>query len=147
MIKNLPANAGDVRGGFDPGVGRIPWRRHGNPLQYPWLENPMDRGAWRALVDGVTGSWTRPSARARLQANEESEAATLPAEPPPRGPQSKRESTGPRWGQEENARGLFSSRFSSLLKLSVKNLHLFLNYKNVTDSLDSHFGDKETEAT
>ena len=54
MIKNLPADAGDVRGGFDPGVGKIPWRRHGNPLQYPWLENPMDRGAWRALVDGVT---------------------------------------------------------------------------------------------
>ena len=82
-----------------------------------------------------------------MQANEEREEAPLPAELPPRGHQSKQESTDPRWGQEENARGLFSSRFSSLFKLSVKYLHLFLNCKNVIDSLDSHFGDKETEVT
>ena len=44
--KNLPANAGDmVRG--SPGGGL------GNSLQYSWLENPMDRGAWRATVHGV----------------------------------------------------------------------------------------------
>ena len=36
------------RPGFDPWVGKISWRRHGNPLQYSCLENPMDRGAWRA---------------------------------------------------------------------------------------------------
>ena len=40
------------RHGFDPWVGKIPWRRvlHGNPLQYSCLENPMDRGAWQATV-------------------------------------------------------------------------------------------------
>ena len=34
------------RCGFDPWVGKIPWRRYGNPLQYSCLENPLDRGAW-----------------------------------------------------------------------------------------------------
>ena len=46
------------RPGFDPWVGKIPWRRDSYPLQYPCLENPMDRGAWQATVDGVTKSWT-----------------------------------------------------------------------------------------
>ena len=35
---------------IDPWVGKIPWRRRGNPLQYSCLGNPMDRGAWRAIV-------------------------------------------------------------------------------------------------
>ena len=40
---------------FDPWVGKIPWRRKwATPLQYSCLENPMDRGAWRAIVHGVT---------------------------------------------------------------------------------------------
>ena len=38
---------------FDPWVGKIPWRRKGNPLQYPCLENPMDRGAWGPTVHKV----------------------------------------------------------------------------------------------
>ena len=47
VVNNLPANAGDVRDkGSIPGSGRSPGRRHGNPLQYSCLENPMDRGAW-----------------------------------------------------------------------------------------------------
>ena len=46
--------AGGLRRGFDPWVGKIPWRRACNPLQYSCLENPMDRGAWRATVHGVT---------------------------------------------------------------------------------------------
>ena len=47
VVNNLPANAGDVRDkGSIPGWGRSPGRRHGNPLQYSCLENPMDRGAW-----------------------------------------------------------------------------------------------------
>ena len=46
------------RCGFDPWVGKIPWR-HDNPLQYSHLENPMDRGAWRATVHGVAKSRTR----------------------------------------------------------------------------------------
>ena len=39
---------------FNPWVEKIPWRRKCNPLQYSWLENPMDRGAWWATVYGVT---------------------------------------------------------------------------------------------
>ena len=42
-----------------PWVGKIPWRRDGNPLQYSSLENPMDKGAWRATVHKVAKSWTR----------------------------------------------------------------------------------------
>ena len=54
VIKNLPANAGDTGdAGLLPGSGRSPGGRHGNPLQYSCLENPMDRGAWRATVHGV----------------------------------------------------------------------------------------------
>ena len=57
MVKNLPANAGDISD-LDsiPGLGRIPGGGHGNPLQYSWLENPMDRGAWWATVHRVTKS-------------------------------------------------------------------------------------------
>ena len=43
MVKNLPANVGDV--GFVPGLGRSPEEVNGNLLQYSCLENPMDRGA------------------------------------------------------------------------------------------------------
>ena len=39
-------------------VGKIPWRRKGSPLQYPCLENPMDRGVWWAAVDRVAKSQT-----------------------------------------------------------------------------------------
>ena len=39
-----------------PGLGRFPGRGHGDPLQYSCLENPMDRGAWRATVHAVTKS-------------------------------------------------------------------------------------------
>ena len=47
------------RCGLDPWVGKIPWRRAWNPLQYSCLENPLDRGACWAIVHGVTKSWTR----------------------------------------------------------------------------------------
>ena len=43
--------------GFNTWIRKIPWR-NGNPLQYSCLENPMDRGAWRATVHGVANSWT-----------------------------------------------------------------------------------------
>ena len=59
MVKNLPANAGDVRDmGSISGLGRYPGGGHGNPLQYSCLENPMDRGAWQATVHRVAQSWT-----------------------------------------------------------------------------------------
>ena len=43
----------------DPGLGRSPGDGHDYPLQYSYLANPMDRGAWRAMVHRVTQSWTR----------------------------------------------------------------------------------------
>ena len=56
-VKNLPANAGDVRDtGSVPGSGRSPRRGHGHPLQCSCLENSMDRGAWGATVHGVAES-------------------------------------------------------------------------------------------
>ena len=59
VIKNPPANAGDIRdAGSIPGLGRSPGGGHGNPLQYSCLENPMDRGAWQALVHRVAKSQT-----------------------------------------------------------------------------------------
>ena len=51
VIKNLPANAGDVRDpGLVPGLGRSPGEGTGNPLQDSCLENPVDRGTWWATV-------------------------------------------------------------------------------------------------
>ena len=60
VIKNPPANAGDLRDlGSIPGLGRSPGEGSGNTLQYSCLENPMDRGIWWAKVHGVAKSWTR----------------------------------------------------------------------------------------
>ena len=59
VVKNPPANAGDV--GLIPGSGRSPGGGNGNPLQYSCLENPMERGAWRATVYGVAKSQTQLS--------------------------------------------------------------------------------------
>ena len=60
VVKNPPANSGDIRDVKDenltPGSGRSPGRGHGNPVQYSCLENPMDRGAWRAVVHKVAQS-------------------------------------------------------------------------------------------
>ena len=59
VVKNPPASAGDARDmGSIPGSGRSPGEEHDNLLQYSCLENPMDRGTWRATVHGVTRSWT-----------------------------------------------------------------------------------------
>ena len=55
VIKNPPTSAGDLRDvGSIPGSGRCPGGGRGNPLQCSCLENPMDRGAWRATVHRVT---------------------------------------------------------------------------------------------
>ena len=59
VVKNLPANAGDIKdSGFIPGSGRS-HEGYGNPLQYSCLENPMDGGAWWAMVYRVTKSRTQ----------------------------------------------------------------------------------------
>ena len=54
-VKNPPASAGDTAdAGSIPGSGGSPGGGHDNPLQYPSLENSMDRGAWQATIYGVT---------------------------------------------------------------------------------------------
>ena len=59
MVKEPPANAGDIRdAGSILESERSPGGGQGNSLQYPGLENPMKRGAWRATVDRVAKSWT-----------------------------------------------------------------------------------------
>ena len=59
MLENLPANTGEARDvDLIPGSRRSPGEGNGTPLQYSWLENPMDRGAWWAMVHGVANSWT-----------------------------------------------------------------------------------------
>ena len=59
MVKNPPANAKGLRGMDSiPGAGRSPGGGHGNPLQYSCLENPMDRGAWQAMVHRIAESDT-----------------------------------------------------------------------------------------
>ena len=51
VVKNLPVNTGDM--GSIPGVGRCPGEGNGDPLQYSYLRNFMDRGAWQATVHGA----------------------------------------------------------------------------------------------
>ena len=60
VVKNLPANAGDIRDvGSIPGLERSPGGGYGNPFQYSCQENPMDRGAWQATVQRVAKSRTQ----------------------------------------------------------------------------------------
>ena len=59
LVKNLHANAGDIRNECSiPGLGRSPGEGHGNLPQYSCLENPMDRGAWQAIVHRFANSRT-----------------------------------------------------------------------------------------
>ena len=57
VVKNLPANIGDVS--LIPGLGRSPGGGNGNLLHHSCLENPMDRGVWRAIVHEVAKTRTR----------------------------------------------------------------------------------------
>ena len=59
-VKDLSAKAGEAGdAGLIPGSGRSLGGGHGNPFQYACLDNPMDRGAWKAVVHRVTESWTQ----------------------------------------------------------------------------------------
>ena len=60
VVKNLPANAGDIRdlGSFHV-LGRSSGGRHDDPLQSSCLENTMDRGIWWATVHAVVKSWAK----------------------------------------------------------------------------------------
>ena len=61
MVKNPPANAGDIEEMSSiPGLGRSPGGGHGNPLQYSCPENPMDRGAWWATGHRAAHHQTQP---------------------------------------------------------------------------------------
>ena len=55
VVKNLPANAGDL--GSIPGSGRSPGEGNGNPFQYSCLGNSVDRGTWWAIVHGVANDF------------------------------------------------------------------------------------------
>ena len=57
VVKNPPASAGDT--GLIHGLGRSPGEGNGNMLQYSFLDNSMDRGAWQATVQGVARSQTQ----------------------------------------------------------------------------------------
>ena len=60
VVKNPSASAGGLRAaGWVPGFGRSPGGGHGTPLQRSCLENPVDRGAWRATVHWIANSQTR----------------------------------------------------------------------------------------
>ena len=63
VVKNSSAKAGDIRDkvGFSPWLGRSSGVVNSNPLQYSYLENSMDRGAWWVIVHRATKSWTRLS--------------------------------------------------------------------------------------
>ena len=73
-------SAGQCRCQFDLWVRKTPGEGDGNPLQYSCLENPMDRGAWRATVQRVTKSWTRLSTAQQQQPGQAS-VLILPARP------------------------------------------------------------------
>ena len=60
LVKNLATNAGDLRDASSiPRLGRFSGKGRDNPLQYSCLENPMDRGAWKATVHRVAQSQTQ----------------------------------------------------------------------------------------
>ena len=59
VVKNLPTNTRDIRdAGLLSELRRSLGGGHGNPLQYPCLESPVDRASWQATVPSVTRNWT-----------------------------------------------------------------------------------------
>ena len=67
-IENLSAMQ-EMQEGSIPGLRRFPEEGHGNTLEYPYLENPMDRGDWWATVHGAAKSQTRLKHTAQVSAN------------------------------------------------------------------------------
>ena len=61
LEKEMALHSNILFKGSIPGSGRSPGRGNGNPLQYSYLNNSMDRGAWQTIVRGLTKSWTRLS--------------------------------------------------------------------------------------
>ena len=79
MVKNLPADEGDIRDESSIPGSRSPGGEHGTPLQYSCLENPMDRGAWRAAVHRVARSQTRLQRLSTAQKKPASETVWMEA--------------------------------------------------------------------
>ena len=67
QVKNLPAMQETWETQFDSWVGKIPWRRTCNPLQYSCLENPTARGAWWTTVHGVAKRFSQDLTTQLLQ--------------------------------------------------------------------------------
>ena len=66
MVNSPPANAGDTgQGKFDPCLGKSPGGGDGSPIQCPCLDNPVDRGAWRAAMHRIANSQTQLSVHSR----------------------------------------------------------------------------------
>ena len=83
VVKNPPANPGDIREvGLIPGLGRSPGGGLGNPFQYSFLENPMDLGAWRAIVHSVSKSGQDWSSFACMHTQTEGMYKTIPIKSP-----------------------------------------------------------------
>ena len=83
MVKNPPANAGDIRDASSiPGLGRSLGVRNGNPLQYSCLKNSVDRGTWWAVVHGVAKSGTQLSTHTHIFGTLASEVLLCHTSPP-----------------------------------------------------------------
>ena len=76
VVKNLPANAWDMRCGFSPWVGKIPWRRAWQPTPV-FIPGWMGRGAWRTIVHRVAQSWTQLKGLSTLTASTYQNSTTL----------------------------------------------------------------------
>ena len=91
MVTNLPANAGDTGDlGSTPGSGRSPGGGKGNPFPYSCQGNPMDRGAWQAIVHGVAKSRTQLSMHTHTHTHTHSCTCWSFNGPEPAGSENKR---------------------------------------------------------
>ena len=77
LVKNMPANAGGAGDLGSIGSGRSSGGGHGNPLQYSYLESPMDRGVWPATVHRVAESQTGPKLLAHTLVDGEMDTVIL----------------------------------------------------------------------
>ena len=86
VVKDLSANAEDIRDdeGLIPGSGRSLGEGHGNSLEYSCLENPMDRGAWRAAVQGISKRLDTTERLTHACTHEPITTADLTSESPPK---------------------------------------------------------------
>ena len=100
VVKNPPVNAGDVRGVcLIAGLGRSPGGGNGNPLQCSCLENPMDRGAWWAIVHRVAKSQTQLKQLSTHTQAWASQVALVVQSPPANARDVRNTGLTPGWGR------------------------------------------------